>query len=76
MLGSVGIGMFKETAVLSVITVTEMTSVVSGIGSTTYAYAETLLFLALFYWGLVEALTFTMRRVEIRVGRFRARQAR
>ena len=32
----------KETAVLSVITVNEMTSVVSGIGSTTYAYAETL----------------------------------
>ena len=66
----------KETAVLSVITVEEMTSVVSSIGSTTYAYAETLLFLALFYWGLVEVLTITMRRVEIRVGRFRARQAR
>ena len=66
----------KETAVLSVITVNEMTSVVSGIGSTTYAYAETLLFLALFYWGLVEVMTFTLRRVEIRVGRFRPRQAR
>ena len=48
----------------------------SGIGSTTYAYAETLLFLALFYWGLVEVMTFTLRRVEIRVGRFRPRQAR
>ena len=61
---------------LSVITVNEMTIVVSGIGSTTYAYAETLLFLALFYWGLVEVMTFTLRRVETRVGRFRPRQAR
>ena len=65
----------KETAVLSVITVNEMTSVVSGIGSTTYAFVETLLFLALFYWGWSKS-DFTLRRVEIRVGRFRPRQAR
>ncbi|HSI39940.1 MAG TPA: amino acid ABC transporter permease [Xanthobacteraceae bacterium] len=63
----------KETAVLSVITVNELTSVVSSIGSTTFAFAETLLFLALVYWGFLEIITAAARRLERRVGRFTLR---
>ncbi|MFK8252737.1 amino acid ABC transporter permease [Ancylobacter terrae] len=63
----------KETAVLSVITVNELTSVVQSIGSTTFAFAETLLFLALVYWALLEITTIAARRLEKRVGRFTLR---
>ncbi|MCS0504512.1 amino acid ABC transporter permease [Ancylobacter mangrovi] len=63
----------KETAVLSVITVNELTSVVQSIGSTTFAFAETLLFLALVYWALLEIVTAAARRLEKRVGRFMLR---
>lgn len=44
----------KETAVLSIITVPELTSVVSAIGSERYAFVEALFILALVYWGMVE----------------------
>jgi polar amino acid transport system permease protein len=63
----------KETAVLSVITVNELTSVVQSIGSTTFAFAETLLFLALVYWAFLEIVTSLARRLEKRVGRFTLR---
>ncbi|CAA0087068.1 L-cystine transport system permease protein YecS [Starkeya nomas] len=63
----------KETAVLSVITVNELTSVVQSIGSTTFAFAETLLFLALVYWAFLEIVTAAARRLEKRVGRFMLR---
>jgi polar amino acid transport system permease protein len=63
----------KETAVLSVITVNELTSVVQSIGSTTFAFAETLLFLALVYWAFLEIVTALARRLEKRVGRFTLR---
>ena len=46
--------LLKETAVLSIITVPELTLVISAIGSQQYAFAESLFLLALFYWGLVE----------------------
>ncbi len=45
----------KETAVLSIVTVPELTFVLTGIGSQTYAYAETLLVLSLAYLILAEA---------------------
>ena len=60
----------KETAVLSVITVSELTAVVSGIGSMTFAYAETLLFLALTYWALVELCSMLARWIERKFGHF------
>jgi polar amino acid transport system permease protein len=63
----------KETAVLSVITVGELTAVVSSIGSTTFAYAETLLFLALTYWVLIELASTAGRALEKRLGRFTTR---
>lgn len=46
--------LLKETAVLSIITVPELTLVISAIGSQHYAFVESLFLLALFYWGLVE----------------------
>jgi len=45
----------KETAVLSIVTVPELTFVLTGIGSQTYAYAETLTVLALAYLILAES---------------------
>ncbi|MCE0492777.1 amino acid ABC transporter permease [Vibrio salinus] len=39
----------KETAVLSIVTVPELTFVLTGIGSETYAYAETLFVLSVAY---------------------------
>ena len=67
--------LLKETAVMSVITVPELTLTISAIGTEFYAFVESLFLLALFYWGLVEicgwlgrigeaqALSFQVRRV-------------
>ena len=44
----------KESTVLSIITVPELTFQVTGISSDTFAFAECFLVLALVYWGLVE----------------------
>lgn len=46
--------LMKETAVLSVIAVPEMTAVISTLGSQQYAFVEALFLLAVFYWVLVE----------------------
>lgn len=62
--------MTKETAVLSVISIPDLTAVLSGIGSETYAYAETLFALAAFYWILLELLSAAGRVAEQRVGRY------
>lgn len=65
----------KETAVLSIVTIPELTFVVRGIGNATFAYFETTLVLALIYWGLVEATAAFGLWAERRVGRFVARPA-
>ncbi|KMK67111.1 amino acid ABC transporter permease [Puniceibacterium sp. IMCC21224] len=46
--------LLKETALLSLITVPEMTMTVSAIGSQQYAFVESIVVLALVYWALVE----------------------
>ena len=61
--------LLKETAVLSIITVPELTMVVSAIGSQFYAFVESLFLLALFYWGLVEACGWLGRTAEARLAR-------
>lgn len=66
--------LLKETAVLSVITVSELTATLSTIGSTTFAYIPTLGSLALFYWISLEALSFAARAVERRTGRYLVHQ--
>lgn len=61
--------LIKETAVLSIITVPELTFRVQGVGSATFAFAETTLVLALVYWGLTEATSWAARSLERRIER-------
>ncbi|WP_062118658.1 amino acid ABC transporter permease [Aureimonas sp. AU40] len=61
----------KETAVLSIITVPEMTMVIGAIGSQQYAFVEAMFLLALFYWLLVEICGWLGRFSERRLSKFR-----
>jgi len=63
--------LLKETAVLSIITVPELTFQISAIGSANYAFVESLFLLACFYWVLVEACSRLGRTAEARLSRFR-----
>ncbi|WP_237478581.1 amino acid ABC transporter permease [Lichenibacterium dinghuense] len=67
--------LLKETAVLSIITVPELTLAVSAIGSATYRFVEALFLLALLYWGLVEGCGALGRLAEARLSRYRAAAA-
>lgn len=66
----------KETAVLSIITIPELTLVVTGIGSETFAFVETLSMLCVGYLVLVEACSRLGMLLEVRVGRFMQKQPR
>ncbi|EPJ76335.1 polar amino acid ABC transporter, inner membrane subunit [Pseudomonas sp. CFII64] len=66
----------KETAVLSIITIPELTMVLTGIGSETFAFVETLLVLCIGYLLLVEACSRLGMFLEHKVGRFMNRQTR
>ncbi|MGV8918772.1 MAG: amino acid ABC transporter permease [Pseudomonas sp.] len=66
----------KETAVLSIITIPELTMVVTGIGSETFAFVETLSMLCIGYLILVEASSRLGMLLEVRVGRFMQKQPR
>ncbi len=61
--------LLKETAVLSIITVPELTMAISAIGSESYRFVEALFLLALFYWGLVEGCGALGRLAEARLAR-------
>lgn len=63
--------LMKETAVLSIITVPELTTTLSAIGSQQYAFVEALFVLALFYWILVEATGWLGHLAETKLTRFR-----
>jgi len=63
--------LLKETAVMSVITVPELTSTISAIGSEYYAFVESYSLLALCYWGLVELCGWLGRLAEARLSRYR-----
>ncbi|MBV8914598.1 MAG: amino acid ABC transporter permease [Acetobacteraceae bacterium] len=63
--------LMKETAILSIITVPELTATVTGIASLHFAYAEGAFILALCYWGLTELTGRLGRVLEIRLQRFR-----
>lgn len=67
---NLAIVLIKETAVLSIITVPEMTLVIGAIGSQLYAFAEAMFLLALFYWILVELCGWTGRWAEKKLSRF------
>lgn len=57
----------KETVILSVITVPELMYQVNRMSTETFRYVEANLVLALFFWGLVEAISRLGRRFERRV---------
>lgn len=63
--------LLKETAVLSIITVPELTMVISAIGSETFVFAEALFLLAVFYWGLIAAFGRLGRWAEARLTLYR-----
>ena len=62
----------KETSVLSIVTVPELTFVLTGIGSATFAFMETLLALCLCYLALVELTSRAGAWAEARLARFSA----
>ena len=63
--------MLKETAILSIISVPELTLSVSAIGTEHYAFVEGFTALALIYWGLVELCGAAGRTAEARLARYR-----
>ena len=63
--------LMKETAVLSIITVPELTASITGIGALHFAYAEAAFALALSYWALTEVTGRCGRWLEHRLQRFR-----
>jgi polar amino acid transport system permease protein len=65
------VSLLKDTAVLSVITVPELTLTVSALGTEFYAFVEALFLLALGYWGLVEIAAALGRVAERRLAKFR-----
>ena len=68
---NLAVSLLKDTAVLSVVTVPELTLTVSTIGTEFYAFVEALFLLALGYWGLVEIAAWLGRVAEGRLARFR-----
>ena len=63
--------LLKETAVLSIITVPELTMAVTGFGSANFAFTQAALVLALCYWSLTELSGLAGRALERRLARFR-----
>ena len=61
--------LLKETAVLSIVTVPELTFYITSLGSEQYAFVEAMFLLACFYWALVELCGWIGRRAERRVAR-------
>ncbi len=62
--------MLKETALLSIITVPELTFKISQIGSANYAFVEALFLLACVYWGLVELCGYLGHVAESKLKKF------
>jgi len=63
--------LLKETAVLSIITVPELTFYISAIGSEQFAFVEAIFLLGCFYWALVELCGRAGRSVERRLAHLR-----
>jgi len=66
--------LLKETAILSIITVPEMTLTISAIGSQQYAFLESIFLLALLYWLLVEFAGRLGKAAEARLAKLRTTQ--
>jgi polar amino acid transport system permease protein len=68
---NMAISLLKDTAVMSVITVPELTLTISALGTEFYAFIESLFLLALCYWGLTELCAWAGRLAERKLARFR-----
>ncbi len=68
---NMAISLLKDTAVMSVITVPELTLTISALGTEFYAFIESLFLLALCYWGLTELCAWAGRIAERKLERFR-----
>ncbi len=68
-LANLAVILIKETAVLSIITVPELTFRVQAVGTASFAFAETTLVLALVYWALAELTAWGARVTERRIER-------
>ncbi|WP_426959785.1 amino acid ABC transporter permease [Muricoccus radiodurans] len=68
-LANLAVILVKETAILSIITVPELTFTVSGVGSATFAFAQTMAALAIGYWILVELTAWGARALERAIAR-------
>lgn len=66
----------KETPILSIITVPELTFVLTGIGSETFAYAPALLALCLGYFVLTELCSHLGKWLERKAGRYLTQASR
>jgi polar amino acid transport system permease protein len=62
--------LLKDTAVLSILTVPELTFQVTGMTIETFAFIEPFAALAVVYWSLTELVAFLGRRLEVRAGRY------
>ena len=58
----------KDTAVLSIVTVPELTFQVTGMTIETFAFVEPFMALAAVYWILTELTSYIGRHLEYRVG--------
>jgi len=68
---NLAISLLKDTAIMSVITVPELTLTISALGTEFYAFVESLFLLALCYWGLTEICSGLGRLAERKLSRFR-----
>jgi polar amino acid transport system permease protein len=62
--------LLKDTAVLSIVTVPELTFQVTGMTLETFTFVGPFGVLAALYWILTELVAFLGRRLEVRVGRY------
>jgi polar amino acid transport system permease protein len=60
--------LLKDTAILSIVTVPELTFEVTGMAIETFTFVEPFLVLAIVYWGLTELTSYCGRRAELRIG--------
>jgi polar amino acid transport system permease protein len=62
--------LLKDTAILSIVTVPELTFQVTGMTIETFAFVEPFALLAALYWGLTELVSFFGRQAEYRLGQY------
>ncbi|MEP1765114.1 MAG: amino acid ABC transporter permease [Sulfitobacter sp.] len=60
----------KETAILSIVTVPELLYQVQTMSAETFAFVEATFVLAMFYWGLVEVISYLGRKLERKTNAF------